>query len=109
MNYIERVTYLLIEEKKNYFNNPKLKAIYQKKEEKIVKENRKIRYFYILKMKDLNQKEKIKKIKERMNKNVFISRKTPDYSYFNKANRYNENNGKMFKKKLNFEDFMFDL
>lgn len=113
MNYIERVTYLLIEEKKHYYNNPKLKAIYKKKEEKIVKENRKIRYFYILKMKDLKQKEKIKKIQERINKDVFISRKTADYSYFNKANRLNknnENNEKMSKKnKHNFEDFMFDL
>ena len=113
MNYIERVTYLLIEEKKHYYNNPKLKAIYKKKEEKIVKENRKIRYFYILKMKDLKQKEKIKKIQERINKDVFMSRKTADYSYFNKANRLNknnENNEKMSKKnKHNFEDFMFDL
>ena len=113
MNYIERVTYLLIEEKKHYYNNPKLKAIYKKKEEKIVKENRKIKYFYILKMKDLKQKEKIKKIQERINKDVFISRKTADYSYFNKANRLNknnENNEKMSKKnKHNFEDFMFDL
>ncbi len=113
MNYIERVTYLLIEEKKHYYNNPKLKAIYKKKEEKIVKENRKIRYFYILKMKDLKQKEKIKKIQERINKDVFISRKTADYSYFNKANRLNKNNEKnekMSKKnKHNFEDFMFDL
>lgn len=113
MNYIERVTYLLIEEKKHYYNNPKLKAIYKKKEEKIVKENRKIRYFYILKMKDLKQKEKIKKIQERINKDVFISRKTADYSYFNKANRLNknnENNEKLSKKnKHNFEDFMFDL
>ena len=113
MNYIERVTYLLIEEKKHYYNNPKLKAIYKKKEEKIVKENRKIRYFYILKMKDLKQKEKIKKIQEIINKDVFMSRKTADYSYFNKANRLNknnENNEKMSKKnKHNFEDFMFDL
>ena len=113
MNYIERVTYLLIEEKKHYYNNPKLKAIYKKKEEKIVKENRKIRYFYILKMKDLKQKEKIKKIQERINKDVFMSRKTADYSYFNKANRLNknnENNEKLSKKnKHNFEDFMFDL
>ena len=111
MNYIERVTYLLIEEKKKYYGNPKLKAIYQKKEEKIVKENRKVRYFYILKMKDLKQKEKIKKIQERMNKDVFISRKT-DYSYFNKAKRFNNNgeNEKLSKKKrYNFEDFMFDL
>ena len=113
MNYIERVTYLLIEEKKKYYNNPKLRTIYQKKEEKIVKENRKIRNFYLLKIKDLKQKEKIKEIQERMNKDVFISRKTGTYSYFNKAsmiNKNNEKNEKMFKKnKHNFEDFMFDL
>lgn len=113
MNYIERITNLLIEEKKKYYDNPKLRAIYQKKEEKIVKENRKIRYFYILKMKDLKQKEKIKEIKERTNKDVFISRKTADYSYFSKANRFNKNNEKnenIFKRnRHNFEDFMFDL
>ena len=115
MNYIELVINLLIEEKKKYMNDPKLKEKYKKTKEGLSNEMRKIRILKLIKMKEIATSIKLKKMKEKEMNHQYNTTRKIDFSQYKKLKMINKRAEKKPEIKKdekifepNLKDFLYD-
>lgn len=115
MNYIELVINLLIEEKKKYMSDPKLKEQYKKTKEGLANEMRKIRILKLIKMQEIATKIKLQKMKEKEMHHQYNKTRKVDFSLYKKikiknkkADNKTEIKKEEKKNETNLRDFLYD-
>lgn len=104
LEYAELVINLLLEQKKFYYSNEKLKAKYKKILGIVDKENQREKLLLQLKIEEKKELAKREKIKEKMNKKYFKYNRKIDYDYYRKFKKT-----KNEKKEIKLEDFFYDV
>ena len=109
--YAEKIVNLLIEQKKYYYSNDKLKKIYENIKEEINKKTKIEKIMIQKKIRKQKEIEKREKLNEKLNKQYYKPTRKIDYDYFRKEmNKKNQPvMNKSVKKETKFEDFFYDI